>query len=450
MAEEMHLNGFTLNCPSPHVSGIWTHPRDKVGYDYTDTEYWKDLATTLERGKFDALFIADQFGAYSTFKDDHGPAVRNAVQFPINDPLSIIPTMAEVTDHLGFAATLSTSFYPPYMLSRKLSSLDHLTNGRIAWNIVTSGHKNEFQNFGHDNVLPHDKRYERAEEFMEVCYKLWGSWEENAVEKDRNASIYANAEKVHQINHDGDNFSVSGPFLCEPSPQRMPVLYQAGQSDRGREFAAKHAEAVFTGQHSIESLQSYSTDIKSRAAEYGRNPDNIKIIPGILPIVGITEEDANEKHNLIKEKVSIEGSLVHLSGNIGVDFSEYDSDEYLEEMEVPGIQGMIDMFTKINPDKQWTVREAAERLSILSPTVVGTGEQVADKLIYWYEESDIDGFNIIQADSPGTLRDFVELVVPILQKRGYHRDEYSHQTMRDTLFETANSELPSSASTYLQ
>jgi len=272
MSDHLHLNLFTM-ASVEHVSpGSWTYPGDRSP-EYTDREYWTEVARTAERGGFDAVFFADVRGIYDVYGDDRETAVEKAVQTPASDPQLVVPAMAEVTDDLGFAITRSTTYTHPYQLAREFSTLDHLTDGRVAINVVTSYLQSAAENLGLSERMDKQTRYDRADEFLDVCYKLWEeSWDDDAVEIDREAGRYTDPEKVSTIDHEGEHFSVPGPHGCEPSPQRTPVIYQAGSSDRGREFAAANAEAVFASQPTEEGVREYVTDVKSRAADHGRDP----------------------------------------------------------------------------------------------------------------------------------------------------------------------------------
>lgn len=446
MKKQIHLNGFTQNSVAPHSPGLWRHPVDQ-GYRHGDLSYWIEMAHLLERGKFDAIFLADVSGVYDVYQNSYKPAIRNAVQVPLHNTLLQISAMAANTQYLGFAATYSATYTQPYKLAREFSTLDHLTKGRVAWNIVTSYLESEAVNQGLKTRIEHDKRYERAEEYMDVVYKLWEySWEEDAVMADEEIGVYADPEKVHPIQHKGEYFSVPGIHLVEPSPQRTPVLFQAGSSSRGRDFAAKHAEAVFTTtQNTIAELKAFSTDIRSRAKKFGRRPEDILIFPGVVPIVGATEAEAKAKYEELKQYVSYEGTLALLSGHTGVDFSHYNPDEYVENLETNASRGFLHQYTTVNPEKKWTVREAVTHhgLGIGAWKVVGTPEQIADQFESMAVEGDVDGFNIIQAISPGTFRDFVDYVVPELQSRGIHRTEYEATTLRENMFGKGRVRLPS-------
>jgi len=413
--------------------GSWRHPGDQ-STRYSDREYWTEVARTAERGGFDGVFFADVRGIYDVYEDDRDPAIERAVQTPSNDPAYLVPAMAEVTDHLGFAITKSTSYTHPYQLAREFSTLDHVTDGRVAFNVVTSYLESAAANLGLDARMDHDERYDRAAEFMDVCYALWeDSWEDDAVVRDREGGRFSDPGKVHAIDHDGEHFAVPGPHGCEPSPQRTPVIYQAGSSDRGREFAARNAEAVFVSQPTPGQVTDYMADLRERAAEHGRDPDELLFFPGIVPIVGATEELAEAKAESYRDHVDVEGVLALLSGFVDMDLSELDPDQRIERIETEAIQGTVNAFA--GGESEWTVREMAEfaGLGTTSPVVVGTPEQVADELAYWYEEVGVDGFNVKEVARPDTLSDFVDMVVPELRERGLLRERYEGDTLRETM-----------------
>lgn len=442
--KQIHLNGFTQNSVAPHSPGLWRHPEDQ-GTRHGSIDYWVELAQILERGRFDAMFLADVSGIYDVYQNSPDPALRNAVQVPLHNTLMQISAMAHATKHIAFAPTVSATYVQPYQLARQFSTLDHLTKGRIGWNIVTSYLESEAVNQGLSTRIEHDTRYERAEEYMEVVYKLWeASWDEDAVVRDVEKGVYADPNRVHPISHHGKYFDVPGIHLVEPSPQRTPALFQAGSSPRGRDFAAKHAEATFsTTQNTIPELAEFTADIRRRAVKFGRRPNDVLIIPGIVPIVGSTEAEAQEKYETIKSYVSYEGTLALLSGHTGVDFSHYDPDTYVEDLYTDGSRGFLRQYATGFTSKRWTVREAVKHhgIGIGSWKIVGTPEQIADQLEHMVDEGDVDGFNVIQALSPGTLRDFVDHVVPILQARGRHRTEYETDTLREHLFGKGNARL---------
>lgn len=443
--KQIHLNGFTQNSVAPHSPGLWRHPEDQ-GFRHGSIDYWIELAQILERGRFDAMFLADVSGIYDVYQNSYKPAIRNAVQVPLHNTLLQISAMAHATKHLAFAPTYSATYTQPYKLAREFSTLDHLTKGRIGWNIVTSYLESEAVNQGLATRIEHDTRYERAEEYMDVVYKLWEySWDEDALVRDYRNGIHVDPERVHPIHHKGRYFSVPGIHLVEPSPQRTPVLFQAGTSSRGRAFAAKHAEAIFTTtQNTVGELVDFTKDIRRRARAFGRRPNDVLVIPGIVPIVGSTEAEAQAKYEELKSYVNYEGTLALLSGHTGVDFSNYDPDSYVEDLDTNGSRGFLQQYALQTSGKRWTVREAVKHhgLGIGSWKLIGTPEKIADQLETLVDEGGVDGFNIIQAVSPGTFRDFMDHVVPILQDRGRHRREYETSTLREHLFGQGQKRLP--------
>lgn len=436
MSKRMYLNAFDMNCVGHQSPGLWTHPDDQ-GYRYKDLRYWTDLARLLERGRFDGLFLADVLGIYDVYENSRDAAVRQAAQVPVNDPILLVSAMAHVTKHLGFGITCALTFEHPYIFARRMSTLDHITEGRVGWNIVTSYLDSAAKNIGLERQIAHDERYDLAEEYMEVCYKLWeGSWEDDAVIRDKANKVFTDPAKIHDIGHHGKYFKVPGIHLCEPSPQRTPVLYQAGASKRGRDFSAKHAECVFIVGPTIETVKQIVKGIRENAARQGRNPDDLLIFTLFTVIVGETEQEAQAKYADYAKHISYEGALALYGGWSGLDLSAYDPDCELEYIESNASQTAIDVFTKIDPNKKWTVREIANFVGIggLGPVVVGSPRQVADAMQRWMEETGIDGFNLAYAVTPGTFEDFVDLVVPELQRRGVLKQEYEEGTLREKLF----------------
>lgn len=433
--ERMGLNLFTMNSVEHVSAGSWRYPGDQ-SHRYTDREYWTDVARTAERGGFDAIFFADVRGIYDVYDGDHETAIERAVQTPSNHPQALVPAMAEVTDHLGFAITRSTTYAHPYQLAREFSTLDHITDGRVAFNVVTSYLESAARNLGLEGRMDHDTRYDRAAEFMAVCYRLWeGSWDDDSVVRDRESGVYTDPEKVREIDFEGEYFDLQGPHGCEPSPQRTPVIYQAGSSERGRAFAARNAEAVFTSQPTEKGVIEYMADMRKRAASYGRDRDSLDFFVGIVPIVGETEEIARVKHESYKETIDVEATLALLSGFMDMDLSELDPDQKLEHIETEAIQGAVNAFTKSDPDREWTVREMAQfaGLGTTSPVVVGTPEEVADVFEHWFREVGVDGFNVKEVVRPSSLNDFVDLVAPELRERGLLRENYEGETLRENM-----------------
>ncbi|WP_336511150.1 LLM class flavin-dependent oxidoreductase [Bhargavaea massiliensis] len=434
--KRIYLNAFDMNCVGHQSPGLWKHPNDQSD-TYNTIEYWVNLARLLEKGKFDGLFIADVIGLYDVYQNSREATIREATQVPVNDPAMLISAMAYATEHIGFGLTASSTFEHPYTFARRISALDHLTKGRIAWNIVTSYLESGTKNIEIGDKFEHTKRYDIADEYLEVCYKLWeSSWEEGAVVRDAGRGVFTDPEKVHEIGHQGEYFSVPGIHLCEPSPQRTPVLYQAGASPRGTQFAAKHAELTFISTPSKEATATYVKTLRAESAKQGRDPESLKVLALATVIVGETEEEAQAKYEDLAQYVSYEGAMTLLSGWSGIDFSKFDPDQELQYIETNAIKSMLEGLTKASPNKKWTPRELANFAGIggLGPVFIGTPESIADLFEEWIDDTDIDGFNLAYAITPGTFEDIVELVIPELQKRGIFKKEYGEGTLREKLF----------------
>ncbi|MGR8920470.1 MAG: LLM class flavin-dependent oxidoreductase [Gammaproteobacteria bacterium] len=437
MSKQIHLNAFTQCSICHHSKGQWKHPLDRSSHGYKDLDYWVDLARLLERGCFDSLFLADVHGTYNVYKGGRETAIRHSVQFPSNDPTLVISAMAHATRRLGFACTYSTTYFPPYQTAKVFSTLDHLTRGRIAWNVVTSYLADANANFGLDEQMEHDERYARAEEYLEVVYQLWEhSWEEDAVVRDVENDVHTDPAKVHEINFAGRYFNVPGPHMCEPSAQRTPVLFQAGQSPRGVRFAAHHAEAIFAIYPHLESARKGVAAVREATAAAGRDPGHVKVFPGVTVIVAPTDAEARAKLATARRYRSPEGALALYCGWIGIDLAELEHTQSIVEMKSNAIQGLLDVFMQIDPDRDWTIQEIGEEISIgsLFPKIVGSPQTVADELERWVDETGCDGFNLVPVNQPSGFADFVDLVVPELQRRGRMRTAYDGETLREHYF----------------
>ncbi|ACB95674.1 LLM class flavin-dependent oxidoreductase [Beijerinckia indica] len=436
MSKEIRLNAFSMNCVVHQSPGLWRHPRDR-STDYTKLDYWIELARTLERGKFDGLFLADVLGVYDVYGQSPDAALSGAIQVPVNDPMLLVPAMAQATHHLGFGVTSNISFEPPYPFARRMTTLDHLTNGRAGWNVVTGYLDSAARAAGNERQTAHDSRYDKAEDYMELLYKLWeGSWEDDAVLRDRTRGIYADPSKVHRITHRGPHYSLDAIHLSEPSPQRTPVLYQAGTSPKGREFAARHAECVFVSGPSAKVIAPRVADLRRLATAYGRGPDALKIFALMTVVLGETETLARAKYEDYRSYVSHEGALTLMSGWTGVDFSTLGLDEKVRHVTNDAGRSAMDNITRADPDRIWTVREVAEHVAIggIGPVLVGSPAQVADGLEAFVAETDVDGFNLAFAVTPETFVDVVDLLVPELQARGRYKQDYAQGTLREKLF----------------
>lgn len=436
MVKRMRLLGFMFHSPMNHTILSWAHPESTQGTAFARPEFWQHIARTLERGRFDGLFLADTFSAYDVYRDSYEPTVRYGVVCPQHDPVVLIPVMALATRHLGFATTMSTNAYHPYVLARTMATLDHLTGGRVGWNVVTGISRSEYRNLSMEDWLPHDERYDRADEYLDLCNQLWGSWEPDAVIADAERGIYADPAKVHRVNFRGRYFTSAGPLVALPSPQGRPVIFQAGSSGRGRDFAVRHAEVVFSIQLHARAMRVYGDDLRSRAEQLGRDPDEIKITYGVQAFVGESEAQARELQQEMVERIPLDAALARLSSSLGFDFSTVPIDQPLEQIRTEASQGLVTALTTLYGGTM-TVREAAVRwgASVGMPQVVGTPEQVADQLQALHEEGGGDGFNLTPTYTPGSFDMFVDTVVPILQARGQVRREYTARTFREQLLE---------------
>ena len=438
--EPLSLFAFDVFAPAHLTSGSWRHEGDQ-GNRYTDLQYWTGVAQMLEDASFDGIFFADNVGYHDVYAGSGDAALRDAAQFPINDPALLISGMAAVTKHLTFGVTCSATYEQPYMLARRFSTLDHLTAGRVGWNIVTSYSEAAARNLGKQQQLSPEERYDMADEYMDVVYKLWeGSFEEDAVVRDAESATYVDPAKVHPINHAGTYFNVPGFHLCEPSPQRTPVLFQAGSSSRGMAFGGKHAEAVFIQSTSVEGAKRTVAKVRQAAADAGRDPRDVKVVILLTVVVAPTDEEAQAKYAKALENAPVEGCLARFSGWTGIDMSEYDLDVPLRSVGTKAGQSMVDMFSKADPDRDWTPRQIAEFLAVGGSgcTIVGSPETVAAELARWRDEADVDGINLSYTTKPGSWEDFIELALPELRAQGLvspaRAENQEPSTLREKLF----------------
>jgi FMN-dependent oxidoreductase (nitrilotriacetate monooxygenase family) len=436
MTKPIRFNAFQMNTVSHQSPGLWRHPRD-TGHRYLDPDHWTELARLLEKGRFDAIFLADVLGAYDVYAGSADAALRGAVQAPLNDPLALVPLMAQATTHLGFGVTCALTYEHPYTFARRISTLDHLTRGRIGWNIVTGYLDSAARNLGLTQQLGHDARYDLADEYLDVVYKLWEkSWEDGAVVNDKARGVYADPAKVHPIRHDGQYYQVPGFHLCEPSPQRTPLLYQAGASPRGTAFAARHAECTFVSGPSKKVVAKYVGEIRAAVAHAGRDPRRLLVYAQALIVTAATETQARAKYDEYAALIDIESALALLSGWTGVDFSRFALDATIDYIDSDAGRSALASFSAADPDRKWTVREAAQFIGLggRGPVLVGDPAQVADQLESWMDDTGVDGFNLAFAVAHGSMADVVEFIVPELQRRGRYRTAYEDGTLREKLF----------------
>ena len=433
MTKRIKLNAVTINGPTVSP-GLWAHPDDEA-HRFADLQYWIDLATTLERGRFDSLFFADMLGLYDVYQNSPAPALADAIQVPILDPTYLIPALADATDHLGFAVTVSTTYENPYTLARTFSTLDTLTNGRVGWNIVTSNLESAARLHGLGASLGPTERYARGDEFLEVAYKLWeSSWQDDAVVIDKAGGVYTDPSRVHKIGHNGPHFSVPGVHSVDPTAQRTPVLFQAGSSERGRQFAATHAEAVFLNTPTAAATKFIIDDIRQRAEILGRDPASVLFFPKITPIVGATTDDAEQRFQDFLTYSSTEGIFTLLGAWTDIDFALADPDSLLKIASRSDTRGLVESLKRQNSNGDLSASELAQVFAFgTSALTIGGPREVADYLEEYIDETGADGFNVASVVQPATITEFVDHVVPELQKRGRVQTEYADGTYRERL-----------------
>ena len=435
VSRRLLFNLFQMNTPSHMTHGTWRHPASQA-WRHNDLDYWVELAQMCERAGFDSLFFADVAGLYDQFEGSGEFFVENGIQIPISDPVPLISALTAVTEHLGFVATGSVLQYQPFTWARTASTIDHLSKGRFGWNIVTSYLPNAAQNAGYEGLLDHDERYAWAQEYLDVCCKLWeGSWEDDAIVRDVRTGRFTDPAKVHRIHHRGTRYQVPGPHLVSPSPQRTPVLFQAGTSPQGRDFAARQAEGIFTMSQSPQHVATVVEDLRQRAASYGRDPDRLHFIQGLALVVGSTEAEARALEREIDEYANVEAEAAMLSAAIGVDLSKVDHDLPLADLieDLPGLRGTVQRMIDSAPAGQVATVGELARHTGKQWRVVGTPEQIADRLEAW-RDAGITGINLIALVMPQTYVDFVDHVTPELRRRGLMQHEYAPGTLREKLF----------------
>lgn len=434
-SRRIRFNAFAINGVGHQLPGIWRHPDDR-SRDYRDLAHWTRLARLLEDGLFDGIFLADALGPYDVYGGSADAALRTAAKIPMNDPMMLVSAMAAVTENLGFGITASTSAEHPYTFARRMSTLDHLTRGRVGWNVVTGYLKSAAQNLGESDQLSHDERYDRADEYLEVLYKLWeGSWEADAVVLDADRDTFVDPAKVHPIGHNGTYFTVPGIHLSEPSPQRTPVIYQAGASERGVRFAAENAEAIFVASPTLAQTKDHVSRIRAGLEAAGRGRDVARVYALLTIVVDQTDAAAAEKYRDIFSYASETGTLVLNSGWSGIDLSRQDLDAPLDPVATDAIQTTVSSLSgAADSDGRWTLRDSARFNATGGPVVVGSGDTVADALEHVMAETDVDGFNLAYALNPGTWEDVIEFLVPVLQRRGLYPRAAESGTLRSRMF----------------
>jgi FMN-dependent oxidoreductase (nitrilotriacetate monooxygenase family) len=423
---ELHLNAFLME--AGHHEAAWRLPESNPRADF-DLQHWIELAKLAEDAKFDSLFLAD------------GPALTGSGAFrPPGqlEPFTLLTALSQHTSRIGLIATVSSTYNEPYNLARRLASVDHVSGGRAGWNIVTSAGADEAANFGLTDRPNHAARYERADEFLSVAKALWDSWESEAVVAEKESGRYADPSRLHGVAHAGTHFQVAGPLNVERPPQGYPLLVQAGSSDDGKSFAARHAEAIFTAHQTYERAADFYRDIKARTRAADRDPDSVLVLPGIVPFIGSTEHEATELARRYDELRIPEYGLSQLAWNFEVDPSVFELDAPLPDFilarpKLEGSQSRSDLIIELAVRERLTVRALLSRLGGGRGhfTLVGTPDQAADTIVSWFEGGAADGFNIMAPGLPSELETFIEQVLPILRSKGLFREEYRGTTLRD-------------------
>ncbi len=432
---QMHLIAFLMTGPTGHHHGAWRHPESDVD-GILQPERYEHLARVLEAGCFDGLFFADILGLYDLYGGSYETMVGRGGQVCLLDPALVLPMMARVTRHIGLGLTYSSTFNHPYQIARMLGTLDHLSGGRAAWNVVASTSTLEARNFGLEEMPGRAQRYDRADEVLEACCALWDSWEDGALLLDRASGAFADPAKIHYANYAGQWIRTRGPLTTPRSPQGRPVIMQAGSSDRGRAFGARWGEVIFTLQHRKEDMQAFYADFKSRMAALGRAPEECVVLPSIDVVLGETESIARERAEHVNSLVDTQLGLAQMSGHIGIDLARFDPDQPLQDIAVEtGSRGSFDVILQGTRAEGLTLGEAARRFatSELCPQLVGTAEMVADRLTDLFADHACDGFVLTPTLSPGMFEEFGRAVVPVLQRRGVFRREYTGRTLRENL-----------------
>ena len=429
---QLRLGAFLY--PSGHHIAAWRHPEAQADAGVNFRHYVK-LAQAAEAAKFDLVFLADGVG---TRGDNVEFLSRTAHSYVAQfEPITLLSALAAVTEHVGLVATASTSFNEPYHIARKFASLDHISGGRAGWNLVTSSNEHEAKNFNRDKHFEHAERYERAIEFAEVVGGLWDSWEDDAFLRDKDQGCFFDPERRHVLDHKGRFFQVRGPLNVARSPQGHPVVVQAGSSEAGRDLAARTAEVIFTAQQTLEDAIDFYSDVKGRLAQYGRHPDDLKIMPGVFPIVGRSESEAREKFEQLQALIDPKVGLALVSGLTGgFDLSGYPLDGPIPELPETNASKSRQLLTlELARRENLTIRQLYLRVAGARGhwQLVGTPAQIVDQLEERFVKGGADGYNVMPPVLPAGLDDFVELVIPELRRRGLFRSEYEGRTLRDNL-----------------
>lgn len=432
--KQIHLCGFLIGGPVVHSHAIWRNPKHETRF--LSLDHYVHIARVLERGKFDFVFFADRLAIADRYGNSHEVGIRYGDQDATRlDPIPILGAMAAVTTKLGLGATRSTTYDAPYNIAREFATLDHISGGRAAWNVVTSMNDGEALNFGAAVHLEHDVRYDRADEFMELAFKLWDSWEDGALVLDRAAGIYADPAKVHYVNHAGEWFRSRGPLNIPRSPQGRPVIIQAGSSGRGKRFATRWADVIFALQPSISRLKTFVTDVRESLVEQDRPESACRVLAAVMPFIGKTRSEAEEKRAQHNQLVNPVVGLSTLAAHANQDFSTLRLEDNVDEIAGSGSQGNLAALKSISAGRNITIADAGRIYGegVMCPQICGTASDVCEQLLSMVQETGIDGFVISPAFLPETFDDFVDGVVPQLQAAGRFRNDYSGAYLKDYL-----------------
>ncbi len=434
MSNKMHLMQMLIHTACTHTLLGWADPKDEQLEGLQDFAYWQNLARTLERGKFDGVFFADSPATHAVYKSSVVPSVQYGASWPNHDPMPLVAIMAAATKHLGIGVTLSTTGTTPYLATRRISTLNYLSRGRVGWNIVSGFSNAEHMANGMGVQMAHDERYDQADEFMAICYELWNSVPRDAILKNATTGQFADPAKIKQVDFKGKYLSCKAVAPVLPSDYGLPLLFQAGSSGRGMKFAMDHAEIIFAIQGHVTGMKKSMEQLRVASKEHGKGSEP-KVLYGLQPIVRSTELEAKQRAEELKERIPLDAILARLSGVFGVDLSKFDPEMPLSEMDTQASRGLMSATLTAADGKAVTLRAAAAQwaLSVAIPQVIGTPEQVANEIEHAWRETGCYGFNLSPTTNPDSVDDFVDQVVPILQKRGVYRTEYEGETFRQNL-----------------
>ena len=434
MPSKMHLMQMLIHTACTHTLLGWADPKDEQLDGLQDFAYWQDLARTLERGCFDGVFFADSPATHAVYKGSVVPSVQYGASWPNQDPMPLVAVMAAATRYLGIGVTLSTTGTTPYLATRRISTLNYLSRGRVGWNIVSGFSNAEHMANGMGVQMAHDERYDQADEFMAICYQLWDSVPADAILKNAASGQFADPDKIKQVDYKGKYLSCKAVAPVLPSAYGKPLLFQAGSSGRGMQFAMDHAEVIFAIQGHVAGMQKSMAQLRAAAAAHNKSED-VKVLFGLQPIVRSTEAEARQRKDELTQRIPLDAILARLSGVFGVDLSQFDPDKPLSEMDTQASRGLMSATLSAADGHAVTLREAAAQwaLSVAIPQVIGTPEQVAAEIERVWRETGCYGFNLSPTTNPDSVEDFVDQVVPILQRRGVFRTAYEGETFRANL-----------------